>query len=157
MMKKFVTTLAALGLGLSAYTVGAQAPSWSDAQREVWKAVEQSWVDDVAENDKWPDAYTHESYVAWGDDVAAPRYRDSAIKWSRFGDKASDTLIYEISPAAITVARDTAVVYYNVQMVTANSEGERDQSVGRITEVLIRDGGQWKWLGGVSFEPKLND
>ncbi|NNE60831.1 MAG: SnoaL-like domain-containing protein [Woeseia sp.] len=123
---------------------------------EVWSLVEQSWVDDVAENGKWPAAYVHDNYSAWGDDTAAPRGKDSAISWSRFADENGNTLKYELAPEAIAVANDTAVVHYNVSMVTENHEGKRSSSVGRITEVLIRDGRGWKWLGGVSYEPKLN-
>lgn len=142
---------------LFAISANAQAPSWNNTQKEVWALVEQSWVDDVAENGKWPADYVHENYSAWADDTAAPRGRDSSISWSRFADENGNTLKYELSPEAIAVAGDTAVVHYHVTLVTENHEGKRDNSVGRITEILIRDGRTWKWLGGVSYEPKLND
>ena len=151
-----------IGLGaivacLWAVSVNAQEPSWNDAQSEVWALVEQSWVDDVAENGKWPADYIHEKYVAWGDGDAAPRYKDATIAWNRFGDESNDILMYEVSPEAIVVEKDTAVVHYNVTTVTKDSSGDREQNVGRITEVLVRDGRSWKWLAGVDYEPKLND
>lgn len=156
-MRTIIATLAGVVVSLFALSAAAQSPSWTGAQTEVWEAVEQSWVDDVAENGKWPAEYVHDDYVAWGDDMAAPRYRDEAIAWSRFGDQSSETLIYEISPAAITVAGDTAIAYYHVTTVTESVEGKREQNVSRITEILVRDGDEWKWLGGVSFDPRLND
>jgi hypothetical protein len=155
-MKKRIA-LGAIAACLFTVSVNAQEPSWNDAQSEVWALVEQSWVDDVAENGKWPTDYIHDNYVSWGDGDAAPRYKDSAIAWSRFGDESSNTLMYEVSPEAIAVVDGTAVVHYNVTTVTEDSKGERNASVGRITEVLVRVGRSWKWIAGVDYEPKLND
>ena len=154
---KIVTGLGAFAACLVAVSANAQQPAWNDSQSEVWALVEQSWVDDVAENGKWPVDYILDKYVAWGDGDAAPRYKDATIAWSRFGDESNDTLMYEVSPAAIAVENDTAVVHYYVTTVTEDSSGKRSRNVGRITEVLVRNGRSWKWLAGVDYEPKLND
>ncbi len=154
---KTLMRLAAVMACLYAVSANAQQPSWNEAQSEVWALVEQSWVDDVAENGKWPSNYVHDKYISWGDGDAAPRYKDAAIAWSRFGDESNDTLMYEVSLAAIAVEGDTAVVHYNVTTVTEDSSGKRTRNVDRITEVLVRDGQSWKWLAGVDYEPKLND
>ena len=135
----------------------AQQPSWNEAQLEIWALIEQSWVDDVARNGKWPADYVHNNYVSWGDNLAAPRYRDSAIAWGKFAGESSNTLMYEISPAAIVVENDTAVVHYYATTVTENSSGQRNRNVSRIMETLIREGRGWKWLASVSYEPNLND
>ena len=149
----FVTFLA----GFMTASINAQEATWNDAQKEVWALVEQTWVDDVAENGKWPASYIHANYVTWGASMAAPRYKDSAIAWSRFSDENSKTLMYEVTPAAIVIAKDTAVVHYHATTVSEDSKGKRKQEVSRISEVLVRDGSTWKWIAGVSFEPKLND
>lgn len=143
-----------IAIGFSAH---AQQPSWNDSQMEVWKIVELSWVDDAAENGKWPKDYVHDKYVAWGADSGGPSYKDSSIKWSRFGDENNDTLIYEVSPAAITVEGNTAVVNYYATTVSKNAEGKHNRSVSRISEVLIKEGRKWVFLAGSSFEPKMND
>ncbi len=82
---KIVIRLGAVAALFLAVSTNAQEPSWNDAQSEVWALVEQSWVDDVAENGKWPADYILDKYVAWGDGNAAPRYKDATIAWSRFG------------------------------------------------------------------------
>jgi hypothetical protein len=155
-MKIFIRlgTIACCFLAVSA---NAQQPGWNAEQSEVWALIEQSWVDDVAENGKWPADYLLDNYVAWGEGTAAPRYKDAMIKWTRFGYAGNETLMYEVSPAAIVIQKDTAVVHYNVTSVIKDSSGKQSQSVGRITEVLVRNGKSWKWLAGVDFEPKLND
>ena len=155
-MKNYIW-LGAIVACLLAVSVNAQQASWNDAQKEVWGLVEQSWVDDVAENGKWPAAYIHDSYVSWGDSSAAPRYKDAVVAWSRFSDESNKTIMYEVIPAAIVIAGDTAVVHYHATTVTEDNKGERDQTVSRISEVLVRDGSSWKWITGVNYEPKLND
>jgi hypothetical protein len=134
----------------------AQQPTWNDSQMTVWKLVEQSWVDDAEENGKWPADYVHDKYVTWGADSGGPIYKDASIKWSRFSDEGSDTLIYELSPAAITVEGNTAVVNYYATTVTKDTEGKRERSVVRISEVLVNDGKKWMFLAGSSFEPKMD-
>lgn len=152
-----LAAIAASFLLAVAGSANAQQPSWNEAQSEVWALVEQSWVDTVAENGKWPADYIHDKFVGWGDDSAAPRYKDAAIAWGRFNDENSQTLMYEVSPAAIIVEKNTAVVHYSITTVTEDHSGKRTRSVGRLTEVLVRDGGTWKWLTSVDFEPKLSD
>lgn len=148
-----VSLLALLAI---AYSAHAQQPTWNDAQMEVWKIVDQSWVDDASETGKWPADYVHDKYVTWGAESGGPVYKDASIKWSRFGDENNDTLIYEISPAAITVEGDTAVVNYYATTVTKNAENKQERSVVRISEVLVKNGKKWKFLAGSSFQPKMN-
>lgn len=139
-----------------AFSANAQQPTWNDSQMEVWTIVEKSWVDDAAENGNWPDNYIHDKYVTWGADSGGPVYKDTSIKWSRFGDKDTDTLIYEISPAAITVEGSTAVVNYYATTVTKTADGSRERSVVRISEVLVKDGNKWLFLAGSNFAPEMN-
>jgi len=139
-----------------AFSAQAQQPSWTKSQMEVWNIVQKSWVDDAAENGNWPKDYIHDNYVSWGASSGGPSYKDSTIKWSRYSDESSSTLIYENSPASITVAGNTAVVNYYSTTVTTDPEGKRTRSVTRISEVLIQDGDTWIFLAGSTFEPKMN-
>lgn len=149
-------TLGSLAVLALAFNSHAQQPSWSDAQMDVWKVVQASWVDDVAENGKWPADYVHDKYTTWSADAAGPLYKDAAIKWSRFGDESSTTLIYELSPAAITVEGNTAVVHYSATTVTENYKSDRNREVIRISETLVKSGNSWKFLAGSSFEADLD-
>lgn len=135
----------------------AQFPSWDAEQTAVWAFVEQSWVDDVAENGDWPGEYVHAEVVDWGDGQAAPRGIDQLSEWNRFDDEGNDTLYYEITPAAIVVEDDTAVVHYRLMAVTEAHTGERSTSVLGLIEVLIRQNGEWKYISLSEFEPKFNE
>ena len=154
---KRISKIILIAAALFAIPAQAQEPSWSDEQSQVWALVEQSWVDDVAENGKWPTDYIHDKYVAWGDNESTPRYKDDSIALARFLDESFDTVIYRISPAAIVLENDTAVVHYHLALVVENSTGERSNSVSGLVEILVREGRNWKWISSVQFDPKLND
>jgi hypothetical protein len=154
---KLLTGLITIVSLFCALSTSAQQPSWNEAQSEVWALMKQSWADDVAENGKWPADYIHDNYVGWGDGEAAPRYKDSVIAWTRFGDESNTILMYEVSPEAIVVEGDTAVIHYNLTTVSEDIKGKRTSRVGRATEVLVRDGQTWKWLAIAGYDPKLND
>jgi hypothetical protein len=135
----------------------AQAPAWSAEQQSVWAVVEQSWKDEVDRNGRWPGSYVDQNVVAWGPEWPLPRYRESMERWTRYQDKASKTVQYEIQPMAIAISGNTAVVNYGAvtmsQREVARGENppkpERDM-VG-ITETLVRTAGGWKFLASTSF------
>ncbi len=155
-MKK-TTKLLLIASALVAACVQAQAPTWSDEQAAVWTIVEQSWDSQVAEDGKWPSDYTHERYVAWAENLPAPRVKETTIARQRTVDEAFDTVWHEITPLAITVVGDTAVVMYSTIFAADNSDGERNTVVISVAEVLIRDGGTWEVLASTTFSPDYGD
>lgn len=149
-----VTVVAALVLGSAAQ---AQAPTWTKAQTKVWEYVQQSWVDDAAENGKWPGDYTHDNAISWGSDWPFSQNKATWEKWTRFRDKGSQTIAYEISPNAIAIAGDTAVVHYTAVTVTEGADGDYERNVMGIVETLILDDGEWLYLSSVNLELDLDD
>jgi hypothetical protein len=138
-------------------SVSAYEATWSDAQKQIWDIVEQSWVDDVAENGKWPAVCVHDSYVSWGDSSTAPRYKDAVAAWSRFSDDSIKSVMHEVIPAALVVAMDTSVVHYHATTVTEDDKGERKQSVSPISETLVRDGSKWNWIKSINYATMVTE
>lgn len=157
-----MTKLAALlGAGatllLQPVAASAQAPTWSAEQQAVWSVVSRSWSDEVARNGRWPGQYVHANVVSWGPEWPMPRYKDSIERWSRWSDRTGQIVQYEISPAAIAIAGNTAVVNYTAislrqrQTTTGPSaEAPGREAVG-ITETLVRDGADWRFLSSSNF------
>ena len=154
-MKRMISLSLAVTVLVSQGAQG-QLPSWDAAQRAVWAFVEQSWVDDAAENGRWPTEYVHDKVVDWGDSQPAPRGIERLTEWTRFEDQGNETLYYEITPAAIVVEDNTAVVHYHLITVTENHAGERETSVLGLIETLIRQNGAWRYISLSAFEPKFN-
>lgn len=132
----------------------AQAPSWNAEQTAVWKIVSQSWADEAAQNGKWPGSYVDDNVISWSQENPMPSYKDSLIKWSRFNESQYKTIHYDISPAAIAIRGDTAVVNYVAINVSQRGTDKPDRDVNAIIETLVRDGNSWKFLSTSSFNLK---
>ena len=131
---------------------GASYADMNEAQQSVWEVVEQSWVDEVAKNGKWPAKYVHDEVVTWGKNWPSPRRKASMMKWERFSDETDGgILIYELFPAVIVVVGDTAVVSYNVVTIAEDAKKERERESRGLVETLVRDGKTWKFLGLAGF------
>ena len=135
----------------------AHAQDWDKDQAELWRFCEQSWVDDVGETGKWPDAYVHDKVLNWDAEWPAPRGKESIAKWSRFRDANSDVLEYELFPLAIIVEGDTGVAYYSAVTVRKNSEGKSERSVVGLIETLHRGAAGWKYVSLAGFTINSDD
>lgn len=151
-ISKILVTLT-IGLGLTGASV-AQAPTWNAEQTAVWKVVSQSWADETAQNGKWPGSYVDDNVISWSQENPMPGYKDSLIKWSRFNESQYKTIHYDISPAAIAIRGDTAVVNYVAINVSQRATEKPDRDVNAIIETLVRDGNSWKFLSTSSFSLK---
>ncbi|MBL0768724.1 hypothetical protein K5P26_13545 [Sphingopyxis sp. XHP0097] len=151
MQTKFLTASAALFLMGAAQVAHAQMPTWSAEQAAAWKVIEQSWVDDVAQNGKWPADYADPQMVVWSSEYAGPRGKDSAIRWTKFQNGQGKTLQYELSPQSISLSGNTAVVTYALTIVTQRGTEKPDWSKEAIVETLVRSGSNWKFLSSTSF------
>ncbi len=151
-ISKALVTLV-IGFGFSG-AAAAQAPTWNAEQTAVWKVVSQSWADEAAQNGKWPGSYVDDHVISWSQENPMPSYKDSLIKWSRFNESQSKTIHYDISPAAIAIRGDTAVVNYVAINVSQRGTEKPDRDVNAIIETLVRDGNSWKFLSTSSFSLK---
>lgn len=129
----------------------AQMPTWSAEQAAAWKVVEQSWVDDVAQNGKWPTNYADPQMVVWSSEFAAPRGKDSAVRWTKFLNGQSKVIQYELSPQSISLSGNTAVVTYALTIVNQRGTDKPDWGKEAIVETLVRSGTGWKFLSSTSF------
>lgn len=155
MTSKISKALITLGIGIGfASAATAQAPTWNAEQTAVWKVVSQSWADEAAQNGKWPGAYVDDNVISWSQENPMPIYKDSLIKWTRFNESQGKTIHYDISPAAIAVKGNTAVVNYVATNVTQSGTEKPDRDVNAIIETLVKDGNSWKFLSTSSFNLK---
>ena len=135
----------------------AQAPTWSTEQQAVWAVVSRSWSDELARNGRWPGQYVHQNVVSWGPEWPMPRYRDSIERWSRWYDTQSRVLQHELSPTAITISGNTAVIHYTAvamrqrEVARGQDPAEPKREAYGIVETLVRDGANWRFLSSTSF------
>ena len=129
----------------------AEAQTWTPEQSEVWAFIEADWDAGMQKDLTRFEQNVHPSFQGWDNGNPAPRDRDSTLRWNRFGDETSTTLMQQLHPLAIIVEGNTAVAHYLYSEASEDSEGKRETTHGRYTDVLIRDGSGWKfiaWAGG---------
>lgn len=148
---KFLAAAAALCLSCFAPMASAQMPTWSAEQQSAWKLVSDSWVDDVAQNGKWPANYADPQFIGWSPDVPSPRGLAASVRWSRFSEKQGKVIHYEITPQAIALSGNTAVVSYTLLIIHQRGTDKPSNDQEAITETLVRSGSSWKYLSSISF------
>ena len=135
----------------------ALAQTWSNNQLEVWAVVQSQWEASMQKDATWPDRFLHESFVGWDNENPAPRDKASSDRWSRYGMENSTTLMQELYPIGIVVVENTAVAHYFYSTAAENREDERETTHGRFTDVLVRDGGTWRFLAWHGGDDPDND
>ena len=138
-------------LALALAASGASAQTWTAEQQAVWKVEEQQWKMSKDKDASWMDKMVHPNLSYWDNEQVAPRNQASLKQWDRYSSANATTLEQEIFPISITITGNVAVAQYRYTVARENYKKEREMSSGRYTDVLIKDGGQWKflaWAGG---------
>lgn len=137
----------AMALLLAAGNAAAQSPQWSPEQAGVWTVVQESWARDQAKDTAWMEQGMAAGAVAWNNDWPTPRGKASLRRWTDFYNKGYTMQIHELSPQAISIDGDTALVHYMWSGVYEAADGKSDDEHGRCSDTLVRRGGSWKFFG----------
>jgi len=130
---------------LCAFSVCAQ--QWTDAQKEVWTAVE-TYNDLAGKGDTEGFlSYFDESYCGWSYVLDAPGGKKEATKALNYWLANSKTLYQTLTPAKIWVNGDYAYVHYYYTQYTEDNEGKKEWEKGRWTDILMKKEGKWIMVG----------
>lgn len=153
---KISSVIAAIAwLATALVPAAAQAQTWNAEQTAAWEVSAATWERDLNKDSAWINDTTHASVSAWGMDYPAPRGRGSLHRWAQHGQSTSTMLMYDLSPLAVAIAGDTALVHYYYSTASKSAEGKNETTHGRCSDTLVRDGGKWVFLGwSCSDEPK---
>lgn len=148
-MRQILLTFAAVGL--LAATTPADAQGSVDDQATVWATVEEAWTAQERGDNDWVDRMLSADFMGWPNESPAPRSKGSTRMWERFNGEQNKSLSHELYPLSIVVHGDMAVVHYLFSTAFQTRDKKTVVSNGRFTDVLVRDGGEWKfisWHGG---------
>lgn len=125
----------------------ASAQSWSAEQQEVWNFELSQWKRSAAKDLAWVEEMVHPAALVWGNANPGPQTKASIARWERYNSGNSTTLEQEIFPLGIVVQGNLAVVHYRYATATEDLKKERKATNGRYTDVLIKEGGRWQFIG----------
>jgi hypothetical protein len=146
-----LVVLMALAILATCVPCSARAQSWNAEQLGVWSVIRGQWEASMQKDTTWTTRLLHSGFAGWDRENPAPRDRDSTGRWARYQMANSTTLMQELHPLAIIVEGNTAVAHYVYSVATENRSQERETVHGRYTDVLVREGGTWRflaWHGG---------
>lgn len=129
----------------------AGAQNWTAEQQEVWALEEQQWKMAAAEDLSWVDSMVHPNVSYWETGQPMPQNRTSLLRWNRYSAANNNVLEQELQPISIVITGNVAVVNYYYSVARENHKKEQETIKGRYMDVLIKDGGRWKfiaWAGG---------
>lgn len=127
------------------------AQTWTAEQQEIWKLEEQQWQMAQDKDSSWIDTMVHDNLSYWDTAEAMPQSKASLARWNRYGNSIATTLEHELFPIALTITGNIAVAQYRYRTAVENYKKERGVVFGHYTDVLLKEGGTWRfiaWAGG---------
>ncbi|MGA9422342.1 MAG: nuclear transport factor 2 family protein [Rhodanobacteraceae bacterium] len=150
-MMKRIASMTIVGLTLSAFSGAALAETWNAQQQQIWNFEQQQWKASAAKDQTWIDTMVHPNLRYWDTGMPMPRDQASLKHWNRYDSENNTVLEQELFPISITITDNIAVVQYDYTVARENYKKERETVNGHYTDVLIKDGKDWKfiaWAGG---------
>lgn len=124
-----------------------QAQEWSAAQKAVWNNVTAYW-DMFAKGDAdGMLSYFHADYQGWDMNDPLPGNKAETEKGIKHFLKDNSIVMYNIKPVGINVQGNVAIVHYYYEMTIMNAEGKENNTRGRWTDVLMKQGDKWLLIG----------
>ena len=143
-MREALKTVVLLAAVLLVFIAGsAAAQTWSEKQTEVWQNEKALWELWANKDFDGLMAYYHEDYSGWSADEAVPAGKATVTRWLKYQYTSNSVEIYEITPMAIVVVDDVAVVHYVYTIVVASDEGGKNTYTGKWTDFLKKMGDKW--------------
>ena len=119
---------------------------WTNKQKEVWRNVEtytklimKSDVDEFLD-------YFHKDYSSWNYYELMP-VNKTAIKNELLHLPKREIDSYNITPIAIKIFNNVAIVHYYYSAVYKNTNGKDKTKQGRNTDILLKQKDKWILIG----------
>ena len=119
----------------------------TDAQKEVWKVVENTWAS--YQRGEINDTLSTEDNHEWWTRRANPRGGEILKRNYEGWFNWDKPVTYEIKPIIIQISGDVAIAYYKY-----NWKGKIWEDLGRQVSTFIKQDNKWKHLGGMGCSCK---
>lgn len=160
MMKMTLKLLLAAVIILAASLGSISAQEWTDAQKEVWRAVEQGWLDWKSGDIDAAKASMHDKMQGWNNENPLPFSKAKIMELYAMMKENMKIEYYSLNPARITVTEDAAVVHYYFTFYAVYKMGEKqseEKISGKNAEFYVKEKGEWLLLGDMTFIDEEDD
>lgn len=119
---------------------------WTPAQLEALALLQASCDAEVHGSVEELRPLFHKQFVAWDLAKNSPVHLAAHLQTEAEFMKEYDVVGFDITPTAIEVAGDTAVVHVTYSATSLSQTGERLTMKGRWSATLVREGSKWLFL-----------
>jgi hypothetical protein len=144
-------------LVLAAFAPAASAQTWTPEQQEIWKFEELQWKMSMDKDVSWIDKMVHPNISIWEAGRPAPQNKAGLTRWNRYSNASSTILEQEIFPISVTITGNIAVVQYSYMIARENYKKDREMASGHWTDILIKEGGRWMFIGWAGGDDPKQD
>jgi hypothetical protein len=142
------SSIIVLLLGILIFSVvPVAAQEWSSAQKEVWQNVNDYWALFAKGDVEGFSDYFHEKFSGWPSSSNHPQDKSERVKFIKYFLPKSKVVFYTLTPAAIVVHDNVAVVHYFYYMVSQDKDGKENTDQSGWTDILVKDGDKWVMIG----------
>jgi len=139
-----------LGIGCVSQGSGRRDVREAEAEAEIWALEQAYWEANRGAHHEAIVATWHDRFLGWPATEPKPIDKADGVHFvhRQYPEPADYT--FRIEPMGIRVTGDVAVNHYTVRLSTKLPDGTVQERSMRITHTLLREGGEWKVLGGMS-------
>ena len=127
----------------------------AEEKDNVWSTVVSTWEDDLA-GKEWISKHCVDEVLAWSLDNPMPMNKTSLLRDRKHSSKNSQMVYYDVQLAGIVIKGNTAIVHYYFKNEIKDNEGKVKKDNGRLTDILTKEKGKWKYLAWSESKPNNN-
>jgi hypothetical protein len=95
-------------------------------------------------------SFYHSQFLGWPDSELCPADKQRAARYLVEKYPEPIQVVFEIRKEGIRILNNIAITHYLLNSSWFNDEGVRQTSESRMTHTWIKEGSEWKILGGMS-------
>ena len=95
-------------------------------------------------------SFYHSQFLGWPDSDLHPADKERAANYLEEKYPEPIQVVFEIKREGIRILNNIAITHYLLNSLWINDEGVKQTSESRMTHTWIKDGSEWKILGGMS-------
>ena len=119
-------------------------------EEKIW-SLEKEYISYFKEaNHKAILSFYHPLFLGWPDSELHPTDKEGAAKYLVEKYPEPIQVVFEFKREGIRILNNIAITHYLLNSSWINDEGVKQTSESRMTHTWIKDGSEWKILGGMS-------
>ena len=138
-------------IALASSNVSCSSPQTNkNAEQEIWELEEIYSANQMDANHAGILSIYHKDFIGWPDTEPKPARKSDMPEYLRRTNPKPTSGESEIERNGIQVVNDVAIDHCTSHLSYVNDEGEVIKQSVRVTHTWLREGDQWKILGGMS-------